>query len=183
MIASHNHSDDDSEANGYELYLMRHGPAGQRGSLGTHLDDGLRVLTDTGRKKMLRVARGLRKLPAKLDWVVTSPLARAKETAEIVARVAAPEAPLSECEALAPGGSSEALLSFLAEHSERTRVLLVGHEPDLGLLAGHLMGAGSKAKLGFRKGGCCLIRLQELPPRSAGELVWWATPRLLRKLA
>ena len=183
MNARHNHPSDDAEPNGYELYLMRHGPAGQRGSLGIQADDGLRALTDVGRKKMLRVAHGLRKLPVRLDWVVTSPLVRAKETAEIVAKVLAPEAPLTECEALASGGSTQALLSFLAEHAERSRVLLVGHEPDLSLLAGHLMGAGPKANLGLRKGGCCLIHLQEIPPRSAGELVWWATPRLLRKLA
>ena len=182
MIAEHKHPDDDNDANGYELYLMRHGPAGQRGSLGARADDNLRTLTDVGRKKMARVAQGLQKLPVKLDWVVTSPLARAKETAEIVAKVAAPEAPLTECEALAPGGSAQAVLAFLAEHAERPRVLLVGHEPDLSLLAGHLIGAGPKANLGFKKGGCCLIRLQQLPPRSAGELVWWATPRLLRKL-
>ncbi len=183
MIARPSSPDDDTEANGYELYLMRHGPAGQHGSLGSHADDSLRALTDVGRKKMLRVAHGLRKLPVKFDWVVTSPLVRAKETAEIVARVAAPESPMTESEGLAPGGSHQALMSLLAEHADRKRVLLVGHEPDLGLLASHLIGAGSKANLGFKKGGCCLIRLQEIPPRSAGELVWWATPRLLRKLA
>jgi len=176
------HADEDNDTNGYELYLMRHGPAGQRGGLGPHVDDGLRTLTDVGRKKMVRVAQGLRKLPARIDWVITSPLARAKETAEIVAKVVAPNAPLTECEALAPGGSLQGLLSLLAQHADRTRVLLVGHEPDLSLLAGHLMGAGAKANLGFKKGGCCLIRLTEVPPRSAGELVWWATPRLLRKL-
>ena len=183
MSPREDHPEDDSEPNGYELYLMRHGPAGQRGSLGADADDDLRALTEEGRKKMLRVAQGLRKLPASIDWVVTSPLVRAKETAEMVAKVAAPEAPLTECEALAPGGSPEALLSLLAEHGDRKRILLVGHEPDLCLLASRLVGAGPKANLAFKKGGCCLIRLEEMPPRSAGVLVWWATPRLLRKLA
>ncbi|MGD1154294.1 MAG: hypothetical protein ABSA41_00520 [Terriglobia bacterium] len=49
-------------------------------------------------------------------------------------------------------------------------------------MAVRLSGAGHHAKLAFKKGGCCLITFGEFPPKSLGQLVWWLTPRLLRKL-
>jgi phosphohistidine phosphatase SixA len=64
----------------------------------------------------------------------------------------------------------------------RKRVLVTGHEPDLSELAARLIGAGRHANLAFKKGGCCLVEFDQMPPKSPGELVWWATPRLLRKV-
>jgi phosphohistidine phosphatase SixA len=58
--------------------------------------------------------------------------------------------------------------------------MLVGHEPDLGLLAGWLI--GSKSPLPFRKGAACRIDLRSWPPDQGGSLIWFATPRMLRKL-
>jgi len=74
------------------------------------------------------------------------------------------------------------VIAFLAKRPGRTRVLVVGHEPDLSELAARLIGAGSHANLGFKKGGCCMISFEDFPPRSPGQLTWWLTPRLLRKL-
>jgi phosphohistidine phosphatase SixA len=50
-------------------------------------------------------------------------------------------------------------------------------------LAARLIGAGRHANLAFKKGGCCLITFDEFPPKSPGQLIWWLTPRLLRKMA
>jgi phosphohistidine phosphatase len=163
-----------AHAAGYELYIMRHGIAVERGTAG-YADDAKRPLTAEGKKKMQAVTAGLVRVGFDPDWIVTSPLVRAAETAEIVADGLG--------DALRPGGSAEALLTFLAKQPGRRRVLVVGHEPDLSELAARLVGAGRHARLGFKKGGCCLITFDEFPPRSAGQLVWWLTPRLMRKLA
>ncbi len=75
------------------------------------------------------------------------------------------------------------MLNSLAKHNSRKRVLVVGHEPDLSQLAARLVGAGRHANLKLKKGGCCLITFDEFPPKSPGQLVWWLSPRVLRKLA
>jgi len=167
---------------GYEFYIMRHGIAVTRGSAGFS-DDSKRPLIPEGKAKMREVTKGLLRLGFDVDWIVTSPLVRAVETAEIVAEELGSNAPMDFCEALSPGGAPEALISFLAKHANRKRVLVVGHEPDLSELAARLIGAGRHANLAFKKGGCCLITFNEFPPKSPGQLVWWLTPRLLRKLA
>jgi phosphohistidine phosphatase len=164
-----------------ELYILRHGPAVPRGSEG-FADDSKRPLTPEGKKKMQQIAQGLRRAGCDPDWIVTSPLVRAVETAEIVAESMKTKTPMEFCDALRPGQPIEALISFLAKHPNRKRVLVVGHEPHLSQIAGRFMGAG-RAKLALKKGGCCFITFDEFPPQSPGELVWWLTPRILRKLA
>lgn len=167
---------------GYELYIMRHGAAVTRGAEGIG-DDAKRPLTPMGKKKMQEIAQGLARLGVEIDWIVTSPLVRAVETAGIIADSRQGNVPMDFADALKPGGSAEALISFLAKQPRRKRVLVVGHEPDLSDLAARLIGAGRNAHLAFKKGGCCLIRFGEFPPKSPGELVWWLTPRVMRGLA
>lgn len=174
--------DEEERTASYELCIMRHGAAFEPGSPG-YPDDSKRPLTPTGKKKMQEIARGLGRLGFEPGWVVSSPLVRAVETAEIIAESFAAKVPLEFSDALCPGGSAEALISFLARHAGRRRVLVVGHEPDLSELAARLMGANRHANLAFKKGGCCLITFNEFPPKSPGQLVWWLTPRVLRKLA
>ncbi len=164
----------------YELYIMRHGIAVTRSAT---LDDARRPLTPDGKEKMRKIAAGLVRAGLEADWIVSSPLVRAVETAEIVGEALSSKAPLDFCDALRPGGGPEALIAFLAKHANRRRVLVVGHEPDLGELAARLIGAGRNANMPLKKGGCCLISFREFPPKSPGRLAWWLTPRLMRKLA
>jgi phosphohistidine phosphatase len=166
---------------GYVLYVMRHGLAVARGSV-RFSDDAQRALLPEGKEKMREIAEGLKRMGFEVDWIVTSPLVRAVETAAIIAESLASNAPVDVCEAMRPGGSLEDVITFLARRPSRTRVLVVGHEPDLSELAARLIGAGRNANLAFKKGGCCMINFDEFPPRSPGQLVWWLTPRLLRKL-
>jgi len=166
---------------GYELYVMRHGIAVTRGSKG-FADDSQRPLLPEGKEKMRETARGLNRMGFEVDWIVTSPLVRAVETAEAVAESLASSVPVDLCDALRPGGSPEDLIAFLAKRPDRRRVLVVGHEPDLSELAARLIGAGGQANLAFKKGGCCMISFGQFPPKDPGQLVWWLTPRLLRKL-
>jgi len=166
---------------GYVLYVMRHGLAVSQGSL-RFSDDAQRPLVPEGKEKMREIGEGLNRLGFEVDWIVTSPLVRAVETAGIIAESLAASAPVEVCEAMRPGGSAEDVIAFLAKRPSRTRVLVVGHEPDLSELAARLIGAGSHANLAFKKGGCCMITFNEFPPKSPGQLEWWLTPRLLRKL-
>ncbi len=176
-------SDDQNDSPApYEFYIMRHGVAVTRGTA-AFSDDSKRPLTPQGKKKMQGIARGLRRLGFDPDWIVTSPLVRAVETAEIVAESLQTKTPLDFCDALRPGGSPESLIAFLAKRANRKRVLVVGHEPDLSQMAARLIGSSCHANLALKKGGCCLITFTEFPPKSPGELVWWLTPRILRKLA
>jgi phosphohistidine phosphatase len=165
----------------YELYIMRHGIAVERGPA-TVMDDAKRPLTPEGKQKMRDIAAGLVNAGMEVDWIVSSPLIRAVETAEIVGDAQRSKPPLDSCEALRPGGSPEALIAFLAKRSNRRRVLVVGHEPDLGQLAARLIGAGRNANMPLKKGGCCQIAFTEFPPKAPGRLIWWLTPRVMRKL-
>jgi phosphohistidine phosphatase len=165
----------------YELYIMRHGIAVDRGSEGFS-DDSQRPLTPEGKAKVRQIAKGLKRLGVDLDWIVCSPLIRAVETAQVITEVLYTNIPLDNSEALSPGASPEALISLLAKHPARRCALVIGHEPDLSDLAARLIGAGRHAGLSFKKGGCCLIAFEQFPPKSAGQLVWWLTPRVMRKL-
>ncbi|MGH9356432.1 MAG: phosphohistidine phosphatase SixA [Terriglobia bacterium] len=165
---------------GYELYLMRHGIAADREGSG---EDASRPLTPEGKLKLRAVAKGLKSIGVDLDWIVTSPLRRAVETGEVVADAIAESAPRDVCDALAPGiDSAQEVIAFLARQRSRSRVLLAGHEPDMSGLAAELTGAGPSVRFSFKKGACCLISFDEFPSPSAGQLSWWLTPRILRKL-
>jgi phosphohistidine phosphatase len=162
----------------YELYLIRHGPAEPRGEAWP--DDTKRPLTDRGTARVRQAARGLARLGVSFDVVLTSPLVRARQTADIVASAFDEKPHVSQIESLAPGAAPAALLADLGKHARRVRIALVGHEPGIGELAARLIGA--RHPLTFKKGAVCRIDLDVLPPAGPGTLRWLATPRILRGL-
>src|SRR5215469_14985125 len=99
----------------FELYLIRHGVAEERGEAWT--DDGQRPLTDDGKSKLRKVARGLVRLGASFDVILTSPLVRARQTAEIVAAAFDHRAPIVNVDALAPGGSHQTIVAEIEKHA------------------------------------------------------------------
>src|SRR5689334_6958352 len=116
---------------------MRHGVAAEEGH-GT-AGDFNRKLTVDGRTEVEKVARGLRRMDVEFDWIVTSPLLRALETAQIVAAAYGDKSPFDVTDELRPGNPGDALLKFLCNHPTRKSILLVGHEPDLGIFAARLL--------------------------------------------
>lgn len=156
-----------------ELYFLRHAIAADEAPDGS--GDAGRHLTKEGAAKMRVAARGLRRLGVQVDALLSSPLARAHETAQIVARELGPELHLSD--ALAPGCDIARLFELLAEHRGAERVMLVGHEPDFSALVGELTG-GSQMVL--KKGGLARVDIEVLEP-GAGTLVWLLPPRALRE--
>lgn len=164
-----------------QLYIMRHAIAALREKWNG--PDGDRPLTRTGRARMRRAARGLRRLGIRFDVIMASPLVRAIQTAEIVAQEFRHRSPVEICPALAPGLHPDSLFNFINAFPDAKRVLLVGHEPDLGNLVLHLLGGAHADRVPLRKGGVVRIDLPETPPAAPGTLVWALTPRILRVLS
>jgi phosphohistidine phosphatase len=130
---------------------------------------------------MREEGEALRALDIAFDVILTSPLVRARQTAEALAVVLKPKPDVVSIETLAPGGSPAALFRELGSHARRERIALVGHEPDMGDLAARLIGA--RQPIPFKKGAICCIEVGELPPGGPGVLRWFAPPRILRRLA
>ena len=159
-----------------EIYLVRHGMAAERGKAWP--DDSKRPLTSKGIRQLRKIVEGLEGLDVTLDLVLTSPLVRARQTADVLHGGLAKDAPLEETTRLAPGGRPADVIEVLRKHKKAERIALVGHEPDLGQLAAFLIGA--RAPLVFKKGGVCRIDFAKLPPVPPGQLVWFALPTMLR---
>jgi len=160
----------------YELYLIRHAVAEERGD--DWPDDTKRPLSEDGASRMRKNARGLARLGATVDVIVTSPLVRARQTADIVAAALNPRPPIVTADSLGPGGTYQAFTADLEKQSRRSRIAIVGHEPGIGELAARLI--GSRHPIGFKKGAVCRIDVDTIPPSGPGDLVWFATPRILR---
>lgn len=115
-----------------------------------------------------------------VDLVLTSPYLRARQTAEVIARGLQPCPPVVTLRALAPGGSSMAVIRVLAKRYRADRVALVGHEPGMSELAEALAKLGS---VDFRKGAVCRIDFDDRSTPPNGRLRWFATTRILRRLS
>jgi phosphohistidine phosphatase len=161
----------------HKLYLVRHGIAADRGD--EWPDDAKRPLTSKGMARMRQIIRMLRKLEVVVDVVLTSPLVRAKQTAELLVEGLKPVPTLVVVPALAPGTSPAQTAEALAEFRKARRVALVGHEPAIGELAAWLIGATTPVP--FKKGGVCRIDVASFPPSGNGQLIWLATPAMLRR--
>ena len=160
-----------------EIYILRHGIAVERGTRG-YAKDSDRPLTTEGRKKMRRISRTLRKFELSFDLILSSPYVRARQTAEIVAKVLKAEKRLKFSEHLAAEGDAEELVEQLRRlyHSPAS-VLLVGHEPYLSQLISVLLTGEPDLALTLKKGGLCKLALQRLAYARCATLEWLVTPR------
>lgn len=162
----------------YELYLIRHGIAAERGE--QYPDDSKRPLTGQGISRLRKEARALEALGVTFDQILTSPLARTRQSADTFAETMKSKPPVATTDALAPAGTVAAVVQELAKHMRKGRIALVGHEPNMGELAARLIGA--RAPIEFKKGAVCRIDFEVLPPKGIGHLRWFVTPRMLRML-
>jgi phosphohistidine phosphatase len=122
------------------LFFLRHGIAEDRAP---GQSDFQRRLTQEGVEEMEGVGKGMRKLDLRLDLILTSPLVRARETAEIAAKTLDLEKALKIEERLASGCGFSDLQQALSGVPDQARALLVGHEPDFSEFVGHLIGGGA----------------------------------------
>ena len=160
-----------------ELLIVRHAAAVPHGTPG--IPDDERPLTPQGEERFREAAAGLAGLLRCPDAILTSPLPRARRTAEIAAE--AWQAPGVEDAPALASGRFEDLAKALSRFSGDALVAVFGHEPHVSSLLGRLIG-GHGESLPFKKGAAALVELPG-PLTQGGSLVWFLPPRVLRDLA
>jgi phosphohistidine phosphatase len=152
-----------------KVYLIRHAtaedPAGK--------EDAARRLIDRGREEARTAGRALRALGARVEVVFSSPLTRARETAELLAAEFSPPAPVELRERLACGATPEAFREILAAAPGGV-VAVVGHQPDLGRFVADLLSLGPEAHVPFRPSS--VYALEFTPAGSGAKLLWCRHP-------
>jgi phosphohistidine phosphatase len=178
-----------------QLVLIRHARAEERMLFKR---DRTRALTQDGQRRMRKAVRGLHALLPGLTLIATSPLLRARQTAEIVAAGYAGIDTVS-LPALSPGVAPRAVLAWLRAQPADAMLALVGHEPDLGLLAGWLLSgdrhgwrkcgkrrssfsAKQTGFVQFKKGAAALIEFADAPAAGKGTLAWLLTAAQLAEI-
>lgn len=161
------------------LYLLRHGRADREAWSGP---DELRPLTPDGRQRVQQQTRVLAGLALGLERIVTSPLTRARQTAEIVAEGLHLQQALLIDEGLAFGSDFTQFSAVLTSHDTVGSLLLVGHEPDLSAHLGRLIGARPDG-VDIKKGALACLTVHLGPEGWRGELRWLLPANLLLSLA
>lgn len=151
--------------------------------------DDLRPLTEKGVRKMKKNAQGLRELVGRPQLLVSSPLKRAVQTAEILEVALATGAPgkrIQLTETLRPEADPADLALWLNDRAEvklpQATIAVVGHEPHLTNFVGWLLSGQARSILELKKGGACLIEFRGLIARGQGRLLWHVTPPMLRSI-
>jgi phosphohistidine phosphatase len=159
-----------------EIYIIRHAIAMNREEW-TKSDD-LRPLTEKGKQKMEKIARGLAAMEIDFTHIFTSPLVRARETAEIVQSILKIDM-LEETDLLIPSADPAEMIPFLNKLPDSAEVALVGHEPHVSELLGYLLSGQRKNFTTFKKGGVAMV--EGAVPLRAGNLVlrWIMEPNHL----
>jgi phosphohistidine phosphatase len=169
------------------LYFMRHAQAVDveewRGS------DAMRPLTEKGRKRARLAAEGLAHMRPGIETILSSPFSRAYETALIVGDVTG--LPVAASDALRPGCTLARLDEALALRPDADAVLLVGHEPDLSVIVGLLVGNRSDGGWELKKASCACVESPAGRAADRGveamagryELAWVRTWRELAALS
>jgi len=149
------------------LYLVRHAEAIER--TGT-TPDASRHLTSRGRLAFRKIARRIRKAGAAPDLIVSSPLVRSVQTAEILAERLKYDGTVVVAKEISPGFDHRALRSLLAKAGNPAEAAFVGHEPDLGALAATLLGIPEGFPL--RKGAVLAMEVEKSVPKGAAKFLW-----------
>ena len=157
-----------------EVYLLRHGIAEERSESGKDSD---RRLTDEGRAKLRGVLERAHAAEVRPTLILSSPLRRALETAEIAAHQLGYEGKIVRTPALAPESSPQNVWNTIREHGEQESILLAGHEPLFSAAMAHFLGS-TRAMVQFRKGALARIDFHVLGSVPVGALQWMITAKL-----
>jgi phosphohistidine phosphatase len=163
-----------------DLLIVRHAIACDRDPHRWR-EDAERPLSPAGIRRARKAAAGLKQLVGRPQRLLTSPLVRAKQTAQILTEVAAwPES--EEVPELAPGEPALALLALLAKDRGKLTAV-VGHQPGLGQLLGAcLLGGGGALPIEMKKNAVACVSFDGRAHAGHAALRWLATPRMLRAL-
>lgn len=147
---------------------MRHGPAAERGSVASDFD---RPLTNSGVEQTAAAARGLKRLGLKQVAILSSPLLRARQTAEFVAAEIQPGEPPDVIDVLASGATPGEILKAI--RGRDGDLLLVGHDPDFSALVTYLLTGATQPFIDFAKSGVVALNFRGAPESGSGELLWY----------
>ena len=165
-----------------KIYLIRHSNTVDPGTPG-YEDDSLRPLTEKGRGKMKDIAYALKAMDVQPDLIVSSPYIRARETAEIVAKVLKYKQELTFSDTLVPTGNADQIIGEINEKYSVDEIVLVGHEPCLSGLIGTLTAGNPDLAINLRKGGICCLSADDLRIERKAVLEWLLTPKILNELS
>ena len=157
-----------------EIYLLRHGIAENRSPSGSDAD---RRLTEEGRAKLRRVLERAHSAGVNPSLILSSPLRRAIETAEIAARELGYEGRIVRTEALEPDSSPQKVWDEIRRHREEAAVLVAGHEPLFSATVAWMLGS-TRAMVHFRKGALVCLDVEGLGAAPAAVLEWMLIPKL-----
>lgn len=160
-----------------QVYLLRHGIA-EEGSAGS--SDADRELTLEGRRKLRQVLEAASDSGVAPTLVLSSPLKRALQTAEIAQRVLGYKEQILHSKALSPTASVEQVWDEIRGHRDEPSILLVGHNPLFSDLAAYLIGSKT-AQIHFKKGAIMRVDIESFPSQPKGTLRWYLTPKLAGK--
>lgn len=165
-----------------DLLVIRHADAGDAADFAkSGRPDDERPLSDEGRRKMRQVTRGLRAIVPEIAALASSPLVRARQTAEIVA-AAYDGTTVETVPALRPGERPAALAQWLERRKPDGVAAVVGHEPHLSTTVGWLVTGTARGILDLKKGAACLLSCDGAWGEASAILRWALTPGQLRAL-
>lgn len=144
-------------------------------------NDELRPLTAEGVRKMRKNVQGLIRLVDEPDLLVTSPLVRAIQTAEIL-QATWTHLEATSIDELKPESAPAEFAKWLSAQklAPDALVVIVGHEPHLSSLVSWFLTGSSRPIVEIKKGGACLIDFKSGIDKGRGRLAWLATPKMLR---
>ncbi len=171
----------DDQERTMELVFLRHGAAADQEDWKG--DDADRPLTADGADRTKDVVRGLKALKVKPDVILSSPLLRARETAEIAKKGLLTDAKVELAEELAPAASADRLIARLGDLADKPVVLCVGHEPHISTTISTMVSGKTAASFDVKKAGACCVRFTGIPKAGAGTLLWLLPPKFLRVIA
>ncbi len=165
-----------------ELILFRHGIAEDREDFAkTNQDDHLRPLTFKGRKRVQKMGMKLADWIPEVELIVSSPYTRARQTAEVLSQIYF-ETPVIEAPELVPQSPCGAFLKWLKVHGrEHSRLIVVGHDPQLSAFASYLLAGKTEGFIDLKKGGVLCLELESFEHAQAGaaQLLWLLSPKLV----
>jgi len=163
-----------------EVIFFRHGIAVDQAQWKG--DDAGRPLTPEGAERTKLAARGLQTLKVRPDVLLSSPLVRAKQTAELVKQELDSTAKIEVVDDLSPEAAPERLLTRLEAYADDSVVLCVGHEPHLSTTMSAMISGKTAASLEMKKSAACALHFAGQPQAGAGTLLWLIPPKVLRVL-
>lgn len=161
-----------------DVFILRHGKAEERST--NVASDSKRSLTEVGKKDLAEIAKGMKNLDIEFDLIISSPLNRAKETADIISEKLYKKKKIALWDELKPESDVLDTHKKLAQFPPDAKILLVGHEPHLTNLISSIISPECNVSINLKKGGFVWLRTSSSKSKILGSLRSILTPKQLK---